>query len=254
MTSQNGLMRYVPWLAGLVLVLGGLALLMLAMAGPGARMGWWHFGTGFDLMRWGAWTGIVALVLGIAAIVLLYRFRARRALLMTVVGLACAAVAVVVPVQWRAQADEVPPIHDTSTDLADPPEFVEIAPLREDAPNPVAYAGEETAEAQRAAYPHLEPIRVTAAPDRVMEAALQVANRMGWEVVHADTVAGKLEATATTFWFGFKDDVVIRIREDGGETVVDVRSKSRIGQSDLGANAKRIEDFRDRLLDALGED
>ena len=253
MNTNSGLARSVPWLTGLILAAGVLSLLLLAIAGPGTRMDWWEFGTGFSLMRWGAWIGIATLVLGILATVLLYRFHARRALQMTLVGVICAAIAVVVPLQWRAQANQVPPIHDITTSPEDPPEFVEIASLREDAPNPVEYAGEETAEAQREAYPDLEPIRLAASSERVMEAALEVAERMNWEIVHADSTAGKLEATATTFWFGFKDDVVIRIREDGEESVVDVRSKSRIGQSDLGANAERIQTFRDHLLDLLEE-
>jgi uncharacterized protein (DUF1499 family) len=71
---------------------------------------------------------------------------------------------------------------------------------------------------------------------------------MGWEIAEADAAAGRIEATDTTFWFGFKDDVVIRIRpaEDGG-SIVDIRSKSRVGMSDVGANAARIRAFRDRL-------
>ena len=58
---------------------------------------------------------------------------------------------------------------------------------------------------------------------------------------------GRLEATDTTFWFGFKDDVVIRIQSTGGNTLVDVRSKSRVGESDLGANANRIEKYLNHL-------
>ena len=72
---------------------------------------------------------------------------------------------------------------------------------------------------------------------------LVVAKTLGWEIVNSDRRSGIVESTATTFWFGFKDDVVIRIREENGGTLIDLRSVSRVGMSDLGANAERIARF-----------
>jgi uncharacterized protein (DUF1499 family) len=66
---------------------------------------------------------------------------------------------------------------------------------------------------------------------------------MGWELVASDSAAGRIEATATTPWFGFKDDVVVRVRPDGSGSRIDVRSVSRVGKSDVGANAKRIRTY-----------
>ncbi len=71
------------------------------------------------------------------------------------------------------------------------------------------------------------------------------------DLVAAEANDGRIEATVTTTWFGFKDDVVIRIQSDGGETLLDMRSKSRLGGSDVGANAARIRDFRDELAQRL---
>jgi uncharacterized protein (DUF1499 family) len=74
---------------------------------------------------------------------------------------------------------------------------------------------------------------------------------MGWEIVAEDADALRIEATATTPFVSFKDDVVIRITAANGETLVDVRSKSRLGRGDMGVNANRIRQFRDRLVAAV---
>jgi uncharacterized protein (DUF1499 family) len=85
------------------------------------------------------------------------------------------------------------------------------------------------------------------APDSVFTLAHRAAEKMGWEIVAADSAAGRVEATATTTWFGFKDDVVIRIEPADRGTRVDVRSKSRVGRGDVGANAARIRKYVETL-------
>ena len=148
-----------------------------------------------------------------------------------------------------AAAVDVPPIHDITTDTANPPEFVAIVPLRKNAPNGYEYGVSEAWPAEKLgattveAYPGLKPIKsklsVADAVDRT-EATLLA---MGLQVVAVDKSAGLVEATATTFWFGFKDDMVVRVVGDGEGSKIDLRSMSRVGQSDLGANAARITDF-----------
>ena len=120
--------------------------------------------------------------------------------------------------------------------------------MRAGAPNTATYGGAELARTQSGAYPDLGPHRIDAAPARAFERALQAARAMGWEIVAADAAAGRIEATDTTFWFGFKDDVVVRVEADGSGSRVDVRSVSRVGASDVGTNAKRIRAY----LRALG--
>ena len=152
-----------------------------------------------------------------------------------------------------AAAGDVPPIHDITTDTTNPPAFVAIVPLRENAPNGYEYGVSEAWPAEKLgattmeAYPGLKPIEsdlsVADAVDRT-EAALQA---MGLEIVAVDKEAGLVEATATTFWFGFKDDMVVRIVGNGEGSRIDLRSMSRVGQSDVGANAARITDFVDRF-------
>ncbi len=224
-----------------VLLVAVAAVAMLLLAGPGTRMAWWDFRFGFTLMRWALFGGAAAGVLGILLLLIPATRRGGAGVLVAaaVIGLATAAV----PYLQVQKARSVPPIHDITTDTADPPEFVAIAPLREDAPNPVEYPGEDTAEQQREAYPDIKTLQVDAWPAIVFEHAVETARARGWEIVEANESQGRIEATATTFWFGFKDDVVIRLRGDDEGTSVDMRSKSRVGRSDVGANAARIEAF-----------
>jgi uncharacterized protein (DUF1499 family) len=134
------------------------------------------------------------------------------------------------------------PFHEVSTDLFDPPSFV-VGPA----------AGLEFADvnaaAQRQVFPDLRPIRVPAAPAETLARVEEVARSMeGWEVVHVDPDRGLLQAVAVTPLFRFRDDVTIRVRPEGAGSRIDLRSRSRVGQSDLGANAARIEAFEERLL------
>ena len=96
------------------------------------------------------------------------------------------------------------------------------------------------AEQQRRAYPDVQPLMLSAPPDEAFGKARTAALDMGWEIVSADPAAGRIDAVATTFWFGFRDDVTVRVTPQGGSSRIDVRSKSRIGRGDAGANAGRI--------------
>ena len=162
------------------------------------------------------------------------------------------AAALVVPLANILPALGAPPIHDITTDPDDPPRFEAVVPLRAGAPNPLEYGGPALAAAQQAAYPDLLPLAVDSPPSAVLEAARSVAMELGWAIVAVDPARGVLEATATTFWFGFEDDVAVRVRPSaGGGALVDVRSISRVGVGDLGANADRIRAFLARLPAAL---
>jgi uncharacterized protein (DUF1499 family) len=229
-------------LAGLVLAL--LAGLMVLLAGPGSRWGWWHFRTGFTLLKWGAYLGVLAALVSAAALFLAWRGRGK---LLAGVGLVVALAAFLVPWSARNGARGLPSIHDITTDTRNPPAFVTVAPLRADAPNPVAYPGDSVAAQQQKAYPDLKPLFLALPRHQAFQEAEIAARAMGWEIVEADREEGRIEATDQTFWFGFKDDVVIRVTSEGGVSRVDVRSKSRVGRGDAGANAERIRDYLERL-------
>jgi uncharacterized protein (DUF1499 family) len=229
---------------GLAPILSLLAFVMLIAAGTGTRLGLWDFRFGFQLLRWSAYFGIAGAGLGLVA--LLWR-PAGSSLLRPLVAVVLGAAAAAVPWRWQEQAKRVPPIHDVTTDTEHPPEFVAVLPLRAEAPNPAAYGGAEIAAQQREAYPDITTLRVPRPPAETFRQALAAATESGWEIVAADSAAGRIEATATTQWFGFKDDVVVRIEPDGQGSRVDVRSVSRVGGSDVGANAARIRGYLEKL-------
>ncbi len=220
-----------------------IALLLLFLSGPGTRFGMWDFRTGFQLMRYAAYAGVAAAVLALIALVLT-RGRGR---VIAAVALGMGALAWFLPWNLRRGAMEYPPIHDITTDTRNPPVFVAVAPLRQDAPNPVEYQGDSIAAQQQQAYPDIRPMMMAMPVDSAFSLALRTARGMGWELVDQNRREGRIEATATTSWFGFKDDVVIRVTSASGISRVDVRSKSRVGRGDVGANAKRIREYLDAL-------
>jgi uncharacterized protein (DUF1499 family) len=225
-------------------LIAALAILLLLSAGPGTRLGLWEFRTGFILLRWSAYLGIFAAGLGLVG--LLWR-PAGASPWPAAVALLLGATTALVPYRWMRQAQRLPAIHDITTDTERPPEFQAVLPLRADAANPAEYGGPEIAAQQRAGYPDVRPLVLDQPPAEAFRRALETARGEGWEIVAADSAAGRIEATATTAWFGFKDDVVVRITPEGAGSRVDVRSVSRVGKSDVGANAERIRGFLGRL-------
>lgn len=254
-------------LARLILILALLLPVYFAVAALGSRFGIfdWKFGLGTMIIQWGP-----RLIIGVLAVAVLI-------LIATLVkaprkGWRSAVVAVLIPAAalgylgWvRAQSEDIPPIHDISTRPADPPAFspqlLAQRALTEDV-NPVVdltvpmaslekYQGPRFADmadqslgaVAAEAYPDIQPLTTNATPATVFAAALTEAQSQGWTIVSQDPAAGTLSATATTFWFGFKDDVAVRVRAEGSGSVIDVRSTSRVGLSDLGANAARIESY-----------
>ncbi len=222
-----------------------VAVLMLIVAGPGTRFGVWNYRIGLMLLRYAAYVGIAAVILSLIA---LGASRPRGgALAVLSVALLMGGAAFVVPWMFLQRARRVPPIHDITTDPRDPPQFVAALPLRKDAANPSTYAGDSVAAMQQKAYPDIRPLELSLAPGEAFARALAAANAMGWTIDAADSTSGRIEATATTSWFGFKDDVVVRIRPEGAGARVDVRSVSRVGKSDLGTNASRVRAYLARL-------
>ncbi len=235
-------MGWVRAFAVLTAVIGVLALLL---AGPGTRIGVWDFRFGFSLLRYAAYSGIAAVVL---ALVALAATRPRGAgLVLLLVAFVLGATAFLVPWGLSQKAKGKPPIHDITTDTRNPPTYVAVLPLREDAPNPTTYGGESVAEQQRRAYPDIQPLELRLSPSRAFDRALDAARAMGWDIHAAEPADGRIEATATTTWFGFKDDVVVRIRARGDGSRIDVRSVSRVGRGDVGANAARVRAYLARL-------
>ncbi|MEX2363189.1 MAG: DUF1499 domain-containing protein, partial [Balneolaceae bacterium] len=226
-------------------VIGGLAVIL---AGYGYQWGWWHFSTGFrTLIPYG--TGL-AILGGLTAFVAYLRMqsRARISALPAFMGLTIALCAIANAAFWHIETQMgYPPIHDISTDTENPPPFDAIVPLREGAPNPAEYAGEETAEKQAEFYPDIQTYYISSPYSEAFDLALETAESMPWQIVDSDKNEGRIEAFHKIPWFGFIDDVVIRVDTTDAGSKIDVRSKSRIGRGDLGVNAKRIRKYLDKL-------
>jgi len=241
--------------AFLSLVLALLALLLLALAPVGWRAGWWHFRFAFTWLMTAS--GVAALAAGIVALgVLLLGWSQLSAgrLTMAAIGLVLGAVLVYVPWHYDRLRKTVPRIHDITTDVENPPEFIAVLPARsaEDAATAV-YAGPELARLQRAAYPDLAPLELPSSAAKAFDLALSVARSMsGWQIIAADPASGRIEASQTSRWFHFTDDVVIRVVGHGSGSRVDMRSLSRQGRSDFGVNAARIRLFMAALRKRLG--
>ena len=234
---------------GLIVAVG--CALAAVGAGLGARFGWWHFRSGIATIGTVFWVALVtAGICALLAIVAALK-KARGAATIALAGLVIAGVTAWIPYDLRTTANALPSIHDITTDLANPPQFVRIAATRKPGEHPVTYDGPKAGEQQRKAYPDIAPLVVTVPRDKVFSAAQSALTSMGVEIVEADANQGRIEATATSFLFGFKDDVVVRVSEDSGKTRVDVRSKSRVGRNDFGMNAKRIRTFMTKLGSAL---
>lgn len=227
---------------------GGIAVLLLLLAGPlGSRLGLWPFTIGFLFLGGAALLAMLTLIAG--AIVLWLSVRRSRRVDRPAIALGCllALVAVVVVGVNYARASGSAPIHDISTNLEDPVPFSPtLLAARGERANPVVRDARIDA-AQRGAYPQLATLRTDLDPAQAHARALSVVADMGLELVQADAAAGIVEATAKTFWFGFLDDLAVRVRADGSGSVIDLRSVSRVGVGDLGANAARIEAFGERF-------
>jgi hypothetical protein len=246
---------WVGRLAWLAVALGVGALLSALIAAIGSGQGAWSFRSGLAVRRYAFFAGIAGGILAVVAIILMKdkpSVRRRWALLLALFsGFGLAGY---LGNQYMT-ATSLPAIHDITTDLEDVPDFSAL-PVRPDNLENVPDQGEPELAAMepearwkalhRAAYGDLKTISVPWSVAETIQRAQTVAEKNGWEIVHVDPSRGRLEATDTTTFFRFRDDVVVRARRDPqkpGRTLVDMRSISRVGGSDIGVNARRIRDY-----------
>lgn len=232
-------------LAKFVLFLGLIGLAALPVGALGHRLGLWSHYTGFALVFTGIVLAVIVVVLGVATLV--FSVTRHRPVDRTpaVVGI----VASVLVLGWMGiqytKAISSVLTNDIATDRDDPPAFDHIVSLRGVGANPLDYT-EEEAQSQADGYPDIAGIRTSGSRADSFGKAVAIARELGWEIVNEDPEAGLVEATDRTFWFGFVDDIAIRIRDDGSDIAIDLRSVSRVGLSDLGVNAARIRSFLER--------
>ena len=257
------------------LVVSLLLPVYFAVAALGVKFGlWdWRLGLGTLIVTWGPRLLIAALILAAVALIAALIRKPRVGIGTALAALAIPAIGLGYLTYVRSQNAAIPPIHDVATNIEDPPVYSQAIMQQRQAggANPIhplttplrdieAYKGPRFADRHsrsvgdlgREAYADLRPATVSAAPDQLFARLREEAQERGWTVVTDDPAAGTFEATAETFWFGFKDDVAVRVRPGAaaGQLQVDARSTSRVGLGDMGANAARLRDYLADIAEA----
>jgi len=232
-------------LLGLLIAL--LAALGGGLAGPAYRWGLAELGAACTVLRWAAYAGLAAVAVSLIGLLRARPCAGRRGRLPALLGLVLGAAVFWVPYSHYRVAQSVPPIHDITTDTESPPRFEAVVALRPAGANRLAYRGESLARRQREAYPEIRPAVFDSPDETVFAAARDTAKELGWRIVASAEDDGRIEAVDTTLWFGFRDDIVVRVGRHEDRTRVDVRSVSRVGKSDVGKNARRIRAFLEGL-------
>jgi uncharacterized protein (DUF1499 family) len=215
-----------------------LAAASMLASGPALRFGWTGIRNGLLMF---AGSAVLALIAALVAAIAWLRHRPDRTAAIVFV---VAALISLVPLSQIVPAMRKPPIHDVATDPADPPMFAAVLPLRRNAPNAIIPFDEKRTSVQKNVYPDIVPLDLPMDPIVAFTRALDAARQSGWKIVSSRPSDGVIEATDTTAWFGFRDDVAIRVRPRGGSgSRVDVRSTSRVGGGDAGKNADRIRHY-----------
>ena len=255
--------RLRKWILNLSLALTIIGPLIFAVAAIGYKIGIFSLGTALGTLTRELGPKVLMLGVLVAAMALLFAIiiKPRKGIAIGLVGLVIPLFGLIQLGKVKSTVETLPFIHDVSTDTQDVPMFTDIIMKERDqvkGVNPADYIGkmapardakgEPTQKLvsvlQTKAYPDIRSVVVEEPVDTVFNKAQSVAKDMGWDIKTTDRDLGIVEATHTTFWYGFEDDVIIRLRpSEGGGTLVDMRSLSRIGGSDLGKNAERIREF-----------
>ena len=245
---------WTPALAAVGAAVAVAAALVLMAAPLGYRAGLWPLSTAltflprvvvYDVGIAGAAISLIALGLALAG--------GRRGwVALAALGIVVGAVSAYVPWKFAQMGHALPSMNDITTDTSNPPAFEAVMPLRDAAhAQPVTY-GADFPALQKQAFPDIVPAHLDRHPDQAFAVALAAARKLGWTIVAADAERGRIEATDRTFWYGFTDDIVVRVSADGSGSRIDVRSKSRIGRGDFGTNAQRVRAYLAAIKSAGG--
>jgi uncharacterized protein (DUF1499 family) len=244
-TAGSGLTRLI---GALGLLLAVAALLLLAAGPVGWRVGWWSFRLAFTtLMPYAFYVGVAAMAVSVLALVVALGSIRRRGIVLAACGLVIGGVAAYFPWHASEMRGVYPPMHDITTDAADPPSFDFAAAMRAAEQGAgVAYPADAYATQQKY-YAGIEPALLAMPPAQAFDRVLAVVKARGWTIVKTDPQAGVIDAYDKSFWFGFTDDVAIRVTAaepgDLNHSRVDIRSGSRQGRGDFGVNAARARGF-----------
>lgn len=239
----------------------GLAIftpVFFIIAALGTKMGlWgWKFGFGKLTVGYGPKLMMLTFVVTLIALILAVVLKPRKDWLVALLCLAVPVIGMGFGKSMKAKAGSLPFIHDITTNTQDPPVFTQaIIDRRAKCSNSLDYIGATIGKsatlvsaAQVKAYPDVRTLVFSDSTDALYKRALSTVSALGWKLASSSEDTDIIEATDSSFWFGFKDDVVVRIRpSEGGGSILDIRSVSCVGGSDIGKNANRIRKFRDKL-------
>lgn len=229
------------WWAKALYVGAIVAIVALPVGALGTKFGVWPLTVGFMLLSIGVVLATIVFFVGIVGAVYANIKKLGNDRRSCLIGVAISVVVLGLMGNQFIAASAVPSIHNISTDTEDPPQFEQLVAVREaEEANSLDYDSAELAPLQRKAYPFVKTLVTPTQASQMFDRTVAVLEELGMEIVQSDASRGHIEATDATFWFGFKDDVVVRIRREGDGAIVDIRSVSRVGQSDLGKNAERI--------------
>ena len=244
----------------ITLIIALMTPLIFIIAALGVKIGLWGVGFGFGklTLKLGPLMLLLAGVFGLLSVILAAAIKPRKGFFTAGLALIIAFGGIGKIVGLKKTVDKLPYIHDVTTNTQDVPVFTDAIMKPRAAVkgvNSADYKGKRdkrdnklVSALQTQAYPNISSLILSDEPDVVFGKAEAIINDLGWDIVNSDVEAGIIEATDTTFWYGFKDDVIIRLRpSEGGGTLVDMRSLSRLGASDLGKNAQRIRAFLKKL-------
>ncbi|OOY27782.1 hypothetical protein BMI90_11280 [Thioclava sp. L04-15] len=219
------------------ILLGLVSLALLALSVWGYRAGGWPWPQAYNIAGWGVWAALVGVVA--ALVTLAGAIRKSRGASIALIGLILSLPVVGLGAAFEIAAWTTPPINDISTDTEDPPVYWFTA-------TPTDYPA-QNAEPQRSAYPDVRPLDLPIPVEDAFSEALTLVETRGWEVLSADPAENQIEAIARSRVFGFEDEVAVRVTDIETGSRIDMRSRSRLGQIDRGANARRIEAFLTEL-------
>lgn len=265
---MGGLTKHNPRIAAVGATIAALGALLAMMSGPLYQAQVLDLTNGFTALRWGAYgaaagAGLSALSMVLSLVTDKMAAFGRNST--ALVGILIGVLAAYVPTTAQGS---YPPIHDVTTDIDNPPAFVDALPLREAHPfknrdgktNPAEYIRDyprpggngtlNVPELQKSAFPDIQPVKLELPPAEAFKKALTTVEALKWKVISSKPEEGRIEAFDKTAWFGFTDDVVIRVQADGAGSRIDIRSVSRIGFGDVGKNAKRIRSYVKKLTGA----
>lgn len=245
-STKENMKKYIVALIGPGIVL--VALITSVLAGFGSKWEWWHFRDGFVILKYGVFIAIFGLATT-SVVVFYFITESKNLMYVSFVAMAVSVFIIITPVRYSNKMQKYPMIHEITTDIGDPPLFTTLAPIRTGATNSAEYDvmhGDRLVQMEN--YNDIRTLLIKFDKKEGFDIAYKIAKDMGWDIVYSNRTEGAIEAIDTTFWFGFKDDVSVRIRRSGPENIkVDMRSLSRVGRGDAGKNAERVREFLSKV-------